>query len=433
MEKEKTEEAIDKPIEKPVVIVLGGTVPHIELLKKLDHKGYHTVLIDYYQDPPAKAFAHEHICESTLDQEAVLRITKEKKGVMVMGPCVDQANVVACYVSEQLGLPEPYNYETSLDVTDKGRMKEIMKANGIPTSDFVVVETSDEAAKLESISYPAVVKPVDNNGSKGVRKVDCKEEMVEAVAHGLSLSRAGRAIVEGYCPGSEIQVDCFVKDNEAHVIMSRHRLKTKPETGRAIQAFGSLIPAVLTEKVRHQVEEAAVTIAKAFKLNNTPFFYQGIVTEERLSVLELAPRIGGNLSYFFMKEAAKFDILDATIAAFEGKSIVMDYQSPKSLYASSIIYAKAGILRGITGFDDMKDQGLVLDYYFMKTPGMEIGTEMDSRNRVACYFMKGESYKDLLDKARIIQDAVGVTDNQGKDIMCRDLIMTEDMIPGGIG
>ena len=32
---------------KKNALVLGGTVPHISLIKKLKERGYHTILVDY--------------------------------------------------------------------------------------------------------------------------------------------------------------------------------------------------------------------------------------------------------------------------------------------------------------------------------------------------------------------------------------------------
>ena len=56
---------------KPVAIVLGGTVPHVHLIELLKLQGYYTVLVDYTTNPPAKKFADEHIKESTLDKDGV--------------------------------------------------------------------------------------------------------------------------------------------------------------------------------------------------------------------------------------------------------------------------------------------------------------------------------------------------------------------------
>ena len=66
---------------KPVAIVLAGTPPHTALIENLKRRGYYTILIDYFENPPAKKAADEHVRESTLDQEKVLEQKKQKSRI----------------------------------------------------------------------------------------------------------------------------------------------------------------------------------------------------------------------------------------------------------------------------------------------------------------------------------------------------------------
>ena len=94
-------------MEKPIALVLGGTNPHVHLLKKLKDRGYFTILVDYYPNPPAKPFSDEHIQASTMDKDVVLDLAKSRKASLVITTNIDQANITACYVAEQLNLPHP--------------------------------------------------------------------------------------------------------------------------------------------------------------------------------------------------------------------------------------------------------------------------------------------------------------------------------------
>ena len=67
-------------------IVLGGTVPHASLLDKLKDRGYYTILIDYFDDPPAASHADLHLKDSAMDPDAVLRIAKEYDADLVLSP-----------------------------------------------------------------------------------------------------------------------------------------------------------------------------------------------------------------------------------------------------------------------------------------------------------------------------------------------------------
>ncbi len=416
-------------MERKTAIVLGGIVPHISLLEKLKERGYYTVLIDYYQNPPAKHAADLHLPESTLDLDAVKRIAEEYDASLICGFCVDQAMVVSCCVSEQLGLPVPFSYESSINVTNKARMKQIMWENGVPTSRFFI--TKDPAdPRINDLTFPIVVKPVDNNGSKGVTKVDAPEDVREPLENALSLSRAGDAVVEEFNEGYEIQIDCFIKDGQTNVLMTRRRLKTKRSKGDALQSFGSMIPAGLSDELQAKVEKIASDIAKAFELNNTPFFIQAIVNGDDIKVLEFAPRIGGSLSYSLIKRITGFDILDAAVDSLLGEDFDIEYHKPEKKYTTNIMYAYEGIFGEITGVDDLVEQG-VIDYFFAtKTKGMDLGSRMDSRNRVACYIISGETDEELIEKARAANEHLDVLDTDGKSIMRKDLCLDAEMLGG---
>lgn len=209
---------------KPIAIVLGGTFPHRELINKLKKRDYYVVLIDYLSNPSGKELADIHIKESTLDKDKVLKIAQDYDAKLVISTCVDQANVTACYVAEKLQLPSPYPYEVSLAVTDKKTMKEKMVGNNIPTARHIVVDSIISCDKVE-LNYPLIVKPVDSNSSKGVRRANDKHELVRFLKEALKLSRDGRAIIEEFIVGKEIGADCIIQNNKASIIMTRERRK----------------------------------------------------------------------------------------------------------------------------------------------------------------------------------------------------------------
>ena len=41
---------------KKKAIVLGGTNPHIELIRQLHERGYYVILVDFLPHPPAKPY-----------------------------------------------------------------------------------------------------------------------------------------------------------------------------------------------------------------------------------------------------------------------------------------------------------------------------------------------------------------------------------------
>lgn len=408
-------------MEKPIAIVLGGTVPHVTLIKKLKDRGYHVVLVDYLDNPPAKEFADEHIQASTLDQHRVLEIARENSASLVISTCIDQANSVCCYVAEKLNLPHPYSYKTSLDVTNKGLMKQIMADNAIPTSSYILTD-SVENIDWSKISYPAVVKPVDCNSSKGVHRVDTKEETIQRVSEALELSRTHRAIIEDYNQGEEIQVDCVSTKDGVKVVLTRQKKKIAGKGNQMVlNSIGSIFPAPLTDNLYQKAQEIAQKIASSFGLLNTPFFYQAIVTEKGIQVLEFAPRIGGGLSYYIIKELVGFDVVEAAIDSFIGKDITFcDHQLTKC-YSTNLLYMIPGIFDHVEGLQELKDSGIAHDIFVMKNKGAEVDSDMRSSNRVAAFILEAQSYSKLNELERKAIESIELRDKNGKPLLNRSI------------
>lgn len=406
---------------KPIAIVLGGTSPHATLTQKLKDRGYYVVLVDYLDNPPAKNVADEHIQASTLDKDRVLEIAREKGASLVISTCIDQANSVCCYVAEKLGLPHPYSYKTSLDVTDKGLMKKIMADNDIPTSSYTLTDSVDNI-DWGKITYPAVVKPVDCNSSKGVRRVDSKEETIQRVPEALELSRTHMAIIEGFNQGEEIQVDCASTNDGVRVVLTRQKKKIAGKGNQMVlNSTGSILPAPLTDDLNKQAQEIAEKIAKTFGLYNTPFFYQAIVTDKGIQVLEFAPRIGGGLSYYVIKELAGFDVVDAAIDSFVGKPIQCFSKPLDKCFSTNLLYMKPGVFDHVEGLKELKESGMALDIFVMKNKGTVVDSDMRSSNRVAAFVLEADSYSELKQLEMKAIESVEIKDEVERPLLNRSI------------
>lgn len=403
---------------KPISIVLGGTAPHVLLIDKLHERGYYVVLVDYLKNPPAKRVADEHIQASTLDKEKVLEIAKEKKASLVISTCIDQANSVCCYVAEQLGLPHPYSYETSLYVTNKGLMKERMKAFDVPSSSYILTKSLN-ALDWAQVSFPCVVKPVDCNSSKGVHRADNIEEAIPFVAKALKLSQTGEAIIEGFCAGDEIQVDCIALDNDADVVMTRSKVKVTNGNDAVLNSFGSIVPAQVTDKVLPKLKQIAVNIARGFGLHNTPFFYQAIVSGDEVCVLEFAPRVGGGLSYYMIKNFVGFDAVEAAVDSFLGQPVPKIYHLPEKIYRTCLLYSKPCIFDHIEGLEDLKEEGAIRECFITKSKGDVIDGDMRSSNRVGSFVVEASSISELNERVSYCMNKVVVIDVEGENMILR--------------
>lgn len=407
-------------------IVLGGTSPHIALIERLKKRGYYVYLLDYLQNPPAKYHADEHIIESTLDQEAVLRVAREVGADLVISACVDQANITACYVMEKIGHKPPYSYETARRITNKGFMKEAMKANGIPTSDYIYIEQGADCDSL-NVQFPVMVKPADCNSASGVKKASNRDELKKYLAEALNYSRNRRAVVEGYVTGVEVSAYCFVQKKKARIIMASERMSITEGEGQVLKCYATLSPARLSDTAQVRLEAAATKIAECFELDNTPLHVQAFINGDDVNIIEFAPRVGGGISYQTILDNTGFDILESTIDSFLGNQVDVKVKMPCHISTVNLIYGLPAVFDHVEGQDELLADGTIQGMYYHKTKGMKLGAERAADGRVGAYIIEADSMDELIQKTKKANETFEVYSTDGTAIMRKDLCILRDL------
>jgi biotin carboxylase len=212
---------------KENIIILGAGVmqgPVINIAKEL---GYYTIVLDGSANAPCIPLADRFEQIDLKDKEGIetfarsIQKTASRLGIMTAG--TDFSASVA-WTAEKLGLPG-IPYESALNASDKSRMRECFKKASLPSPDFFII-SGDISYNIDTIllPFPVVIKPVDNMGSRGCRRVDSIEEYPEAAKTAINFSRSGRAIVESYMDGPEFSVDAIVCHGEITVcgLADRH-------------------------------------------------------------------------------------------------------------------------------------------------------------------------------------------------------------------
>ncbi|MBR5653139.1 MAG: ATP-grasp domain-containing protein [Prevotella sp.] len=406
---------------KPVAIVLGGTIPHVHLIELLKERGFYTLLLDYTPNPPAKEFADEHLSVSTLDKDAVLDVARARSAQLIISTNVDQANVTCCYVSEKMGLYSPYSYETALDVTDKQRMKRIMWENNIPTSRYIQVISLKEI-ETHDLHFPLMVKPADSNSANGVKRVSTQEELEKNLPDALKYSRNGKAIVEEFVEGKEISAYGVVVNGTAKLLMHQERLSVYDGEDNVIKCYASLAPSRISDLAEHKAEQILTMIAKAFHLDNTPLFFQGIVNGDDISVIEFAPRVGGGISFQTIKDATGFDIISAALDSYLNITINIDNWHPfDGKYAVNQIYGTNGVYDKTVGGEKLLHEGVVKVLSFYKHKGDEIDSSRASSSRIGVMVVSDLTESGLRKRISDAFSRLDSYDVNGRSIIRRDL------------
>ncbi len=401
-------------------LVLAGGYPQIALIKELKSRGITVLLADYYEEPVAKKYADYFYQISTLDIDGITELAKKEQVDFVITACTDQALLTVAKVSETLGLPCYIDYNTALNVTNKSYMKDVFIKNGISTAGYVVMAEFDEKS-VEKFKYPVIVKPVDCNSSKGVKKAYTIEELKNAFAEAVELSRTKTAIVEEFISGPEITVDVQVENGKAYVLSKAYSDKISDDDKFVI--FRTRFPVTETEAVHNQIAEIAQQIADAFGLKDSMMLIQLISDGDKVYVLEFSARTGGGVKYQLIKKVSGFDVIKAVVDLTLGEKPHVVIKKPENKYISNLfIYCNEGIYDRLSGFEELKEKGIISEYFLFKWKGAGMSKATNSGDRIAGLTVQADTFEEIEEKYNEAIKNIKVLDPDGRDIIRRELL-----------
>ena len=404
-------------------LVLCGGVPQIALINELKSRGITTVLADANEKVGARAYADIFYPVSVLDVEAVKNLAIEENVDFLITVCADQVLQVVAEVSEMLGLPCYIDFETAQNVSKKSYMKKIFAQNGVPSSKHAVMAELDKQ-KLLDLTYPLIVKPVDSYSSRGVCKVNNESELEVAFEITKNISRTKTAIVEEFVEGDELTVDIYVEDSEAH-ILSISNLYKIGEDGKFV-IHRSQNPADITDSIECQIKSAAQKIATAFGLNNTPMLIQLITDGSKISVVEFCARTGGGIKFSMIKKVSGFDVVKAVVDLTLGEKPHVESTRPTTKYIiNEFLYCKAGIFDHLEGFDELLQEGIIVEYHQFKAKGFEFKQVNSSGDRVAYFSVEADTREEAKRKHAIANSRIKAIGSNSEDLLRHDIISKE--------
>src|SRR5215208_5486558 len=179
----------------------------------------------------------------------------------------------------------------------KGFTKDLCRANGIPTGDYVRVDrASDAVAELDRFGIPVVIKADGLAAGKGVTVAMSRAEAEAAI------QAAGDAplVIEEFLDGEEASLFALVDGETAVPLASAqdHKRVGEGDTGPNTGGMGAYAPApVLTPELQARaMDEIVRPTARALALAGTPFtgdLYAGLMlTADGPKLIEYNVRFG---------------------------------------------------------------------------------------------------------------------------------------------
>lgn len=272
---------------KKKLLVLTASAWQKPVILAAKAMGLSVVATDKDATAPALALADFPELVDTVDLEAVLRIARKHSVDGVIAEQTDVGVPTAAFVAERMGLPG-IGYDTALSVTDKWRMREKCRQNGIAGPEYRQVETLNDAlGASEEIGFPVIIKPVDSQASRGVARIQNAADLSKWFGKARNQSRRKSVIIEQLMAGTESSAEALVSNQEIQILGISEKLKCAPPYSYDLRVT---YPAAFSPPIIQEIRTLNEKVIKALNLRMGLTHAEFIVTRDGVRLIEIAAR-----------------------------------------------------------------------------------------------------------------------------------------------
>ena len=200
------------------LMILGAGVYQMPLIEEAIKQCEVLLVAPKIEEEIKKLVDYYFLCDVT-KKESILEIAKKEK---IDGIITDQTDIAVrtvAYVAEKLNL-SGIGYETACLFTNKFLMREKCDQLGIPTLPYKLVKTLEEAIAFynEIGKGKVIIKPVDNQGSRGVQQIESEQELCQKFHETRKYSN-NSILIEKMATGQEFVMESLCIDGKYYPLM----------------------------------------------------------------------------------------------------------------------------------------------------------------------------------------------------------------------
>lgn len=351
------------------LVVLGGADGSVGVYLRARELGYHTICVDVRPNAPGAAVADEYLQLSVRAPERIDAALGDRTDIAgVICPASDVGLPTQAWLERRWNLPSPLPEKAVAASVDKPVFREACARAGVPT--YASATGSSLAELLDAardMRFPALVKPVDSSGSRGVVSCANPGKLASAVAESLEFSSCGRVVVEEHLDGKHLTIEALVVDGEIafHAVTAR-TITPPPLFVTTAHEMPVELPAATAEALPGML----AAVAAELDYRNGPLTFDAVLQrDDELYLIEVGARMGGNGIAEVVEHCHGVDLMAATMSLAVGDAPVVDPTPGTPALVHILASDRAGVLAEIEGLAEVKAMPEVKDLHLFVTPG----------------------------------------------------------------
>jgi biotin carboxylase len=396
------------------VLFVGAGRHQRRAILQARQRAVRVVAVDRNADAPGAKEADVAEVVDFSDVEAVVDVARRHSVDGVLTVSADRAVPVVAAVAEELGLPG-IGTETAHRMTHKIAMRRTLADAGVAQPEFAAVRNLHEGyAGVERVGFPAVLKPADSGGQRGVFRLDSVADLERHLHLALAESPTEEAIVESYVEALEMNGLVVVRDGEAFPLTLSDRLRP-PGIGFGV-GWIHVYPASIYADQLEESERIAIHAVHALGLENGIAFPQLLATSDgRVLVIEVAARIPGGQMADLARHAVGVDLVDIALRQALGEPVPDELVEPAFKQPLAIRFLTAepgplptGTVRSVGGLEKVNAFPGVVQSELYLTEGETIRPVRLDGDRRGYVIAVGDTSIEALDRAEAAASLVDV-------------------------
>ncbi len=338
------------------VLFVGAGRHQRRAIGRAKELGLRVAAIDRNPDAPGFAAADVADVIDFGDVRAAVAAARRIAPDGVLTVSSDRAVPVVATIAEELGLPG-IGREAARLATNKPAMRRRLAETGVPQPRFAVVRTHEDAlAAAREVGLPAVLKPADSAGQRGLSLVRSVDELATRLPEALAESQAGEAILERFHQGVEVNCLAVARGGEVRVLTLSDR--RRPDGSGFGACLAHLFPTTIDGAAALEVERVAAAAVRAIGLVDSVAYPQVLVSPDGVRLVEIAARVPAGLMDEVSRLGIGVDLVQIALRQALGEDLPDELLRPGKRQPLAIRFLTAqpgplpvGVVRSVNGLE----------------------------------------------------------------------------------
>ena len=274
---------IDHTLTKTLGIIGGGQLGMMltEAAKKMNEYISDVIVLDPMKNCPAAKVGAKQIVADFKDKNAIVELSLQSD-IITYEIESGNSEVLESINSEVTINPAP---ATLRIIQDKYMQKKFLRENGLPVTDFVVIESLDDAKdKIKSFGYPVMLKARrDAYDGKGNFRIENPEQITHAYEQFISRSIMLERIVD-----FKMEVSVIAARNTNGQIATYHIVENIHEENILKT---TIAPARVSKKISEEAEKIAKKTMEVLHGAGVFGIEMFVTKDDKVLINEIAPRV----------------------------------------------------------------------------------------------------------------------------------------------